>query len=69
MTVPSLRGTPLQQWFQSGQVCRSALSLAKHWKWLFAHQEVTIILCRLNFLSPFKCFFKLGIELLAAGCN
>lgn len=68
VTVPSPRGC-----FCSGgssQVRRTGVPcLATHWKWLFARQEVTIILCGLNFLSPFKCYFKLGLELLAAGCN
>lgn len=63
---PLPEGMPLQQWFQSGQACGSALSLATHWKWLFVHQEVTAALCGHNFLSPFTCYFKLRVELLAA---
>lgn len=56
---------------RSGQACGSALSLVTLWKWSLTLQEVTIRFCGLNSpllipLSPFKCHFKLGIELLAA---
>lgn len=65
MAGPLPEGTFLQPWFQSGQVCGSASSLPTHWKRSFARQEVTILLGGLNVLSPFKCYFELGTELLA----
>lgn len=68
---PLPEGMPLQRWLQPGQACRSALSPVTLWKWSLTHREVTIRFCGLNSpllipLSPFKCHFKLGIELLAA---
>lgn len=61
------QGSPLQRWFQSGQACRSALSLLTLWKWSLTHQEVTIIFC--GFKSPLSFQRLPWIGNRAAGCN